>query len=132
MKRSRLKRKRSTPRAWQNPKAKAAYMADHPHCECCDKLADDPEHVRSRGWHGADEPPNLMAVCRECHRALFDQSREGRIMSLWYKLKTDENFSLAWFDERVGYSLTGKLENMREEVSAQYAGMIDDLLKGHE
>lgn len=104
-------------------------MAACSKCERCGRPHKDPEHVRGRGWIGADDPANLLRVCRRCHEVL-DQSREGRIESLYLKFKTDPEFSLAWFDERVGYRLTGKLENILEtDVSDRHKSMILEILR---
>lgn len=50
----------------------AEYWAAHLRCEVC-RLRDSgpPHHMRTRGAHGAvDEPWNLVALCRPCHRLI--------------------------------------------------------------
>lgn len=128
MRRSYMKRRRSRQRSWEDRAGRAAYLKADSRCERCGSQACDPEHVLGRGWHGADDPRALLRVCRPCHRVL-DQSRDGRIESLWCKKQADSEFSLEWFDERVGYSLSGKLSNWLEtDISEWHKSLIRELL----
>lgn len=45
-------------------------------CEVCNATAVDIHHIESRGMGGsqnADEPTNLMALCRKCHEYYGDK-----------------------------------------------------------
>jgi len=49
------------------------YMADHPFCEICGKIANDLHHKRGRGEHLCSVE-YFMAVCRPCHTRIEDDS----------------------------------------------------------
>ncbi len=132
MKRSFLKRRRSTPRPWEDRSGRRLYVEASRYCERCGECRElDPEHVAGRGWKGADDWRNLLRVCRRCHTDYLNQSRGGRIESLHLKMQTDPEFSLTWFDERVGYILSGKLSNWIEDdaTDERHKTMIRELLE---
>lgn len=41
--------------------------ADYLWCEACWALSVDVHHIRWRIWDNAEEPENLIALCRDCH-----------------------------------------------------------------
>jgi len=64
-------------------------------CEVCNATAVDIHHIESRGMGGsktADEPSNLMALCRKCHEHFGDKKEhEDYLRECHSKLNNKED-----------------------------------------
>lgn len=43
------------------------FLADHPTCQHCGRLATVVHHIVPKGQGGGDNPDNLLALCNPCH-----------------------------------------------------------------
>ena len=46
-----------------------AYLAEHPFCELCPRLAAEVDHRLALHLGGIDAEPNLQGLCHDCHAA---------------------------------------------------------------
>lgn len=121
-----MRRKARITKSWVDLESRHSLVIHHPFCQLCVLLqrnsagrkpcpAVEFHHICKRGWNGADDHRNGLAVCRACHEWL-ERAGDGVRWSLLAKFHDEGRVDLAFLEAGGKNLLRGRIADWLESV----------------